>query len=163
MPELSFQIMVPILRLEDGMRMHYAPLPLDISDAFEAAGVRRVIVTLNGLEARRAIMGRKDGERHILFGIPFLREARVREGDMAPLEIRRDPAPDTIDLGEEFTEVLEMDEEASERFYAMTPGKQRSLAYYVTSARREETRIKRALELAHKLRTHTLYGDKVRE
>lgn len=143
--------------------MHYAPLPLDISDAFESAGVRRVIVTLNGLEIRRAIMGRKDGERHVLLGIPFLRKARIKEGDMAHLEIRRDPAPDTIDLGEEFTEVLEMDEEASERFYAMTPGKQRSLAYYVTSARREETRIKRALALAHKLRTHTLHGDRAKE
>lgn len=142
------------------MRMHYAPLPLDISDAFEAVGVRRVIVNLNGLEARRAIMGRKDGERHILFGIPFLREAKVKEGDMAPLEIRTDPDPNMIDMGEEFTEVLEMDEEAAARFYGMTPGKQRSLAYYVTSAKREETRIKRALELAHKLKTYTLYGDK---
>lgn len=145
------------------MRMHYAPLPLDISDAFEVAGVRRVIVMLNGLETRRAIMGRKDGERHILFGIPFLREAKVKEGDMTPLEIRADPNPNTIDMGEEFTEVLEMDEEAADRFYAMTLGRQRSLAYYVTSAKREETRIKRALELAHKLRTYTLYGDKKEE
>ncbi len=28
---------------------------------------------------------------------------------------------------------------------------------------REETRIKRALELAHKLRTRTLYGDREQE
>jgi hypothetical protein len=36
---------------------------------------------------------------------------------------------------------------------------QRSIASYVTSAKRQETRIKRALELAHKLKTYTLYGD----
>jgi hypothetical protein len=33
------------------------------------------------------------------------------------------------------------------------------MAGYVTGAKREETRIKRALEMAYKLRTHTLYGD----
>jgi uncharacterized protein YdeI (YjbR/CyaY-like superfamily) len=54
---------------------------------------------------------------------------------------------------------LEQDEEAAARFYAMTRGRQRSLASYVTSAKREETRVKRAVELAHKLRTRTLYGD----
>ena len=42
----------------------------------------------------------------------------------------------------------------------MTPGRQRGLAYYITSAKTTDTRLKRALEIAHKLRTHTLYGDR---
>jgi hypothetical protein len=117
-------------------------------------------VSLNGHTLRRAIQGPKDGERYVLFGVPFLREAGVQEGDVVPIELYPDPDPDYIDLGDEFAEVLEMDEAAAARFYSMTPGRQRSLAYYVNSAKREETRIKRALELAHKLKTNTLYGDR---
>ena len=48
---------------------------------------------------------------------------------------------------------------AAARFASLTPGRQRSLAYYVDSAKRDATRIRRALDLAHKLKTHTLYGD----
>lgn len=159
----TYHFPAPILRRDDWMRMHYAPIPTDIADELEAAGVRRVIVTVNGRTLRRAIQRTGEGERHVLLGMPFLREAGVREGDVAPVELYPDPDPDYIELGEEFSEVLEMDEEAAARFFAMTPGRQRSLAYYVTSAKRQETRIKRALELAHKLRTHTLYGDQREE
>ncbi|MEM8488954.1 MAG: YdeI/OmpD-associated family protein, partial [Bacteroidota bacterium] len=70
-----------------------------------------------------------------------------------------DPDPDHVELGEELEEVLAMDEEAAARFYSFTPGKRRGLAHHVNSAKREATRIKRALEIAHKVRTYTLYDD----
>ncbi|MEO0973902.1 MAG: YdeI/OmpD-associated family protein, partial [Pseudomonadota bacterium] len=55
--------------------------------------------------------------------------------------------------------VLAEDEEAATRFETFTPGKQRSLAHHVTSAKRTETRERRAYELARKIRTYTLHGD----
>ena len=67
-----------------------------------------------------------------------------------------DPTPQAVELGEELTEVLAQEPEAAARFYAMTPGRQRSLAHYVLSAKRVDTRIKRALELAYKIKTNTL-------
>lgn len=149
----------PVLRQDVGFRQHYIPVPPEIADDLLATSGRRVIAVMNGHEERRAIQSNKDGERFILLGIPLLREIGAKLGDIVMVTLRPDPEPERIDLGEELTAVLEQDEEAAARFYAMTPGRQRSLAYYVTSAKRTETRITRALELAKKLRTHTLYGD----
>lgn len=149
----------PILRLDTGLRQHYLPLPADVADAWRAAGVRRVVGTLNGHLVTRGIQGRRDGERYLLLGRALLRAVGADFGDTVEAVLRPDPESDRIDLGEEFAAVLDQDAEAAARFASMTPGRQRSLASYVTGARRVETRIKRALELAEKLRTYTLYGD----
>ena len=95
-----------------------------------------------------------------MFGIQIMKELGIVLGDELMISLDPDPDPDFVELGEEFTEVLELDEEAAARFFSFTPGKQRGLATYVNNAKREETRIKRALEIAHKLKTYTLYGDK---
>jgi len=158
--DLTFEFMAPVLRLETGLRQHYVPLPTDISDALVDAGVRRVLATLNGHTVSRGIQGRKDGERHLLVGKPILKEMGAGYGDLIPVRLEPDPDPDTIEIPDEFRTVLEQDPEAAERFFDMTPGKQRGLAYYVDSAKREETRVRRALKMAELLRTYSLYGDR---
>ena len=54
---------------------------------------------------------------------------------------------------------LDQDDAARARWDTFTPGRQRSLLVYITGAKTEPTRIKRALDLAQKIRTHSLYGD----
>ncbi len=142
------------------MKQHFVPVPTDIAEAIIASGSRRVLLTSNGKTYRRAVQNRKDGEFFILFGKSLMKDLGIVLGDELLVLLEPDPDPDYVELGEEFTEVLEMDEEASARFFGFTPGKQRGLATYVNNAKREETRIKRALEIAHKLKTYTLYGDK---
>jgi hypothetical protein len=115
---------------------------------------------MNGNEYRRAITGRKDAERYVLVSTEMMRQMGVAFGDTVLVDLRPDPDPDRVDFCEELVGVLEQDEEAAERFYGMTPGMQCSLNLYVSGAKRTETRIKRALELAHKLRTNTLFGDR---
>lgn len=152
----------PALRHKDGI-FHFLPLSPEVAESYLQNGVKRVIATLNGVPIRRAILGNADGERFLIVGLAILREIRASPGDLVHVQLAPDPEPDRIDLGEAFTEVLEMDEAAAARFFGMTIGQQRGLASYVTSAKREETRIKRALEIAYKLRTYTLYGDLRRE
>jgi hypothetical protein len=148
----------PVLRQDEPFRYHYLPLPDDIAEGYERAGVRRVIATLNGRPFGRALQ-RREGAPCLIVGLLILREIGAQYGDTVEVVLRPDPNPDRVTLGEELEAVLAQDEEAAARFFEMTPGRQRSLAYYVTSAKRTETRIKRALALAHKLRTHTLYAD----
>lgn len=90
----------------------------------------------------------------------ILKKFGVRLGDIVILGLSPDPNPDVVELPEELVEALAQDEQASERFYGFSPGKQRGLVTYMNDAKRPETRVKRALELTHKLRTHTLYGDR---
>lgn len=159
--ETSYDFNAPLLKSINGyLKQHYAPVPTEIADAIIATGSRRVIVVINGVTIRRAVQNSKHGEFFLLLGQSYLKEIGVVFGDELTISLKPDPDPDFVDLGEEFTEVLEMDEEAAARFFSFTPGKQRGLATHVNGAKREETRIKRALEIAHKIKTYTLYGDK---
>ncbi|MCZ7557819.1 MAG: YdeI/OmpD-associated family protein [Bacteroidia bacterium] len=158
-PSLEFVFQASILPLEGGTINHCLPLPDHVGEAYRAAGVRRVIATLNGHACRRAIMNRADGSRMLVLGLPLLKDIGAVSGDTVSVYIEPDPDPDFVEICEEFVEVLEQDDAAAARFYSMTRGMQRSLALYVNTAKRSETRIKRALELALKLRSNTLHGD----
>ena len=157
--DLKFEFMAPVLRLETGLKQHYVPLPKEIAEALLEAGARRVIATLNGYAISRGIQGRKDGDRYLMLGRPILREMNADFGDMVIVSVEPDPAPDVIELGEEFQAALDQDPEALARFLSFTPSRQRGLAYYVNGGKRVETRVSRALEIARKLRTYTLYDD----
>ena len=73
--------------------------------------------------------------------------------------MRVDPNPDAVEIAEELLEALAQDDEARERWETFTPGMQRSVNHYVDSAKRPETRIRRAVEVTEKIRTRTLHGD----
>ncbi len=154
-----YSFVAPLLRTEEGMTQHYVPLPAEVADRLQADGVRRVVGTMNGYPVNRGVMNNRHGEHFLLLGLPLMRDVGVGVGDPVEVVVRPDPEPARIEMAEEFEIALEQDAEAGARFYAMTPGRRRSLNYYVVSAKRPETRIKRALELAHKIRTETLYGD----
>ena len=157
----TYEFIAPLLKAETGfLKQHYAPVPTDIAEEVIGEHSRRVIVTIKEKTVRRAIQNSKNGEYFIMFGLPLMKELGVVLGDEFAIELVPDPDPNYVELGAEFSEVLELDEAAAERFFSFTPGKQRGLALHVNSAKREETRIKRALEIAHKLKTYTLYGDK---
>jgi len=150
----------PVLRyIERGMTWHYIPLPNDIADDLMGYGVRRVIATINNAHFNRAILKRRTGERYIVASRALLRDIGACFGDTVVVDVRPDPSPGHPDIPDEFIAALENDPVAADRFYAMTPGKRRSLCHYVTTAKRPETREKRALELAYKLSSYTLHGD----
>ena len=140
------------------MGYHFLPVPAESAARLIASGTRRVVARLNGVEVRRAIVSHAGGPA-IIVGLPLLRTIGAAPGDTVLVDAFPDPEPDRIDLGDEFDAALADDPEASARFAAMTPGRQRSIASYVTSAKRPETRLKRAGDLVHKIRTNTLYGD----
>lgn len=141
------------------MPFHYLPVPTDIAEELIAGGERRVLVHVNDVMVRRYVFCTGNGEYAVIVGLALLRDMGLMFGDMAHVDMEVDPDPYRIDLCEEFHVALQQDPEASERFHAMTPGRQRGLAGYISSAKREETRIRRSLDVCMKLRTNSLYGD----
>jgi hypothetical protein len=162
MSSKEYRFATDIRRFDVDLKHHYIVVPGAVADALLAAGTRRVAGRINGHPVRRALQNRRNGERFLILGQGLLRDIGVEFGDTVDVIISTDSDPDFVETGEELAEVLEQDEEAAARWNAMTPGRQRSLALYVTTARRTETRIKRALELAERIRTNTLYGDRER-
>jgi len=141
------------------MNPHGIPVPDNVSATLRDSGVSRLIVTINGYSLRRALQGSKEFGSHIVVGLDLLRQAGAGLGDEVDVQIQQDPHPEHIDLCDELLIALEQDPEAMKKWESMTLGKKRSIAFHVSSAKREETRIKRALDIAMKLRTGSLHGD----
>jgi hypothetical protein len=149
-----------VVRLDTGMRYHALPVPDDIAETFKASGVRRLIATINGHTCKRALQSHADGGSFLIVGMELLKTCGLKTGSTALVTLSPDPAPDGLDMPDAFALVLEQDEAALERWNTFPIGRQRSLLHFITSAKQEATRIKRSWELAEKIRTHTLYGDK---
>ncbi len=149
-----------IVRLDTGLRHHVLPVPDAVGSAWRKAKIRRLVGTLNGQPVKRALQSHADGGFFLLLGQVLLRELGLKRGSRVQVVLGPDPEPEALDIPEEFALVLAQDEAARTRWESLTLGMQRSLAYYVSSAKQEPTRIKRALDLALKLRTRTLHSDR---
>ncbi len=141
------------------MQPHALPVPGDFAEKLWDDGVKRLIVSVNGYKLRRALQGSRELGSHIVVGLQLLKKMGVEEGDEVTVSLQPDSNPDQIDICDELMIVLEQDSDAKSRWDGLTKGKQRSLAYHVGEAKQEGTRIKRALDVAMKLRTRTLHGD----
>jgi len=146
-------------RLEDGIRMHVIPVPDDILKG-KLLSAKRVLVEIGGVELNRAIQGKKSGSPYIVIGIQVLNSLGLRLGSSATVKIKADPEAEKLEIAAELLEAIGQDEAASARWESFPPGKKRSLNIYVDGAKREDTRIRRAVELAEKIATYTLHGDK---
>ncbi|MFY8022330.1 MAG: YdeI/OmpD-associated family protein [Bacteroidia bacterium] len=131
-------------------------IPSDIISTLPEKGRLRTIGTLNGAPFSLAIHGRKNGSGFFMIGSALKKTAKITKGDVVEISFSLTD-PDFLELPEELQEVMAQDEEASKIFFGMTVGMQRSLAHYVSSVRNTDSRIKRALELAYKMKNDELY------
>jgi hypothetical protein len=157
--KLAFRFTSQVMRLDQGMPFHILPVPDEAAAAWKKAKVRRLIGTVNGHAINRALMNHADGGSFLIVNRDFMKEAGINLKTPAVLAFQPDPAPDRLDLPEEFRLALDQDDAARARWDTFKPGRQRSLLVYITGAKTEPTRIKRALDLAQKIRTHALYSD----
>lgn len=149
-----------VVRLETGMCYHALPVPDAVAGNLMSGGSRRVLATIGGHTFRRALQNHADGGSFIVLGGDLLKTCGLRLGSSASVTLVPDPEPDALDMPECFELVLEQDSAARARWDTFTLGRRRSLLHYVTSAKQEATQIKRSWELAEKIRTRTLYGDR---
>ena len=161
MPQnLTVRFTTEVVRLDSGLRFHILPLPNDVAARLRAGKVRRLITTVNGHTINRGLQWHADGGAFLILGRSLLAELGLKRGSRVEVSLKPDPRPDSFELPEELSLTLAQDDAARERWETFTPGFRRSLAYYVSTAKTEPTRIKRSLELAHKIRTRTLYSDR---
>jgi len=114
---------------------------------------------INGVPFNLAPQSQKLGPKYFMIN-KDLKKKILSAGNDEVLVIFEWIDANILELPEELEVVLSHDEDFKARFDTFTVGKQRSLAYYVKSAKSVDTRIKRALELAFKVKTNSLYSDK---
>lgn len=156
----SIQFTATVVRLDTGMRYHVLPVPDNVAEKLKASGVGRLIATINGHTSKRALQNHADDGSFLIVGRDLLKTCGLKKGSITTVALAPDPSPDELDMPDTFALVLKQDKAALERWNTFTAGRKRSLLHFITSAKQEATQIKRAWELAEKIRTHTLSGDK---
>lgn len=158
--ELQFRFATRLEPLPSATGMtHIAPVPDEIAAAWKKAKVRRLVGTLNGVPVKRALQNHADGGSFIMLGRPLLKEAGAGPKSTVMFVLGPDPTPDELEVPAELVTALDHDPEAKARWDGFTVGRKRSLLHYVTSAKQEATRIRRAVELTRMLSSYGLSTD----
>ncbi|MEM9997703.1 MAG: YdeI/OmpD-associated family protein [Bacteroidota bacterium] len=148
----------PILRdpeVEAGYMRHYIPIPVQVADALDAAGVTHVEGTLDpGARAhpfRRALHRQPSGTLRLKFGEGWLRDAGAAVGALVHLELWEDPDPNRVDIPGELAAALDLDPVALEAWKQLAPSRQKTYAYHVGRAKQSATRSRRALSVVREI------------
>lgn len=127
-------------------------VPLDISIAIQDAGIKRLLCTINkDLTARPtpcALMPAGDGRYFININKEKRTKYRLEEGSPIHIQLVEDNSVYGMDLCEEFEAILQTDPQFDQQFHALTPGKQRSLLYYINKIKSSEKRIEKTMIIA---------------
>ena len=126
------------------------PLPDDVYEALAALGAKRVDVELNDCPFNMALTKAPVIEQVFVYtGKTVLAEAGIEPGERIDVRMRM-ADPDVVEVPADVMLALRQ-AGVSDRWTALTPGKQRGLLHGITSAKRDETRKARIAKLMDEL------------
>lgn len=142
------------------MNQYVIIVPEDVCMVFnEGKGAVRILCAVNDGEEFPCALNPRNGGYVIIASKQLIKKHKL--APHVPFKVRvRNDVHDGLQLPEELLEVLMQDEHFSFEFEKLLPGRKRGLIYYIRSAKTVDTRIKRSLEIAEKVKTGTLHGSK---
>lgn len=131
---------------------YHIPISDEIADQMMDEQHRRVLIWIkeNG-PYHMALMKSKE-YWYILVNQELRKKLELDENHHFQVKIERDHSEFGHDIPEEFQVLLDQDEEGNAHFRNLTPGKQRSLIYLVTTLKNPESRMKKSLAIIHHLK-----------
>ena len=142
MPPLKFHTRLIALDL-GRMKLQILSVPEKVA-ARLPAGRPRILLTIAGEALSRALGRSEAAGPHVIVGVAEVRRLGLRRGVDLPVSLDLDTRPTAVDLPPELSAALRADPAASRLWRALTPGRQRGLAYLVGRGRRPVTREKHA-------------------
>ena len=125
---------------------HHIMVPEEIVSYFKAKKISRLNATLqDNVMFQCALMPSGQGEYFINVNKDIRKKANWRIGEKRTVILKADESKYGIAISEELEELLALDPEGSEIFHRLTPGKQRSLIYAVSSPKQSKTRLKKSV------------------
>jgi len=125
---------------------HYIPVAWKIGEKFpKNGGTRRVLCTINGVETFPCALMPYEGEFTIVVNKERRKKLGIGAGDKITVEIAPDESEHGMPMPDELQEVLNQDPEGQTAFQAMTPGKRRSMMYFIGKIKDIDRRIHTAL------------------
>ncbi|MEM7416492.1 MAG: YdeI/OmpD-associated family protein [Gemmatimonadota bacterium] len=138
--------------VEKGYMRHVLRVPLEVAEALDETVGGRVLGEIEGVRFRRALHRDSRGRLALKFGEGWLRDSGLEPGVVMRVTLGPDPEPDRVDVPVELERLLVEHPKLLAVWESLTPGRRRSLAYPITRAKREPTRVKRAQAVLEELR-----------
>lgn len=132
---------------------HYMAVPHDIGTYFLDQGQKRVLVQFDESPPFHCAL-----QRHKVVGFQFmvskrlLKETKTEPGQEVQVQIWADHSPYQATMPEALGAVLETDPEAHQAFHQLTPGRQRSIIYWIARIKSTDRQIEKALFAAEQLK-----------
>lgn len=138
--------------VEGPMLGHIIPVPEDVAARFKTdKGPARILCSIGGAPEFPCALIPRHG-RHILSAsLQLIRKHKLTTDQFIDISIRPDPHNGLL-LPEEFSEVLLQDEFASRVWEDLKDGDKRGYIHYLSQPKSVDSRIKRALEIAEKIK-----------
>lgn len=141
-------------RFQSELWHFHIPIPVEVSTFFLKKNNKRVICKLNDeIEFHCALMSKGDGTYFINVNKEIRTKLKLEPGTKVTAELQADESKYGMPMPEELKELLLIDDEGSEHFHQLTPGKQRSLIYIVSKPKNSDTRINKALVIVDYLKS----------
>lgn len=119
----------------------------------------RVEGEMNEHSFEAACMPTAEGQYYLMVSKAMMKRIGAEFGD--EIEVRFSLADqDAVNVPDEILHALSQDEQADQVWESLTPGRQRGLSYMVASAKREQTRQKRAAKLIEGLNSGEVVLDR---
>lgn len=127
---------------------HSVLIPIEIASAFAKAGHKRIAI--------KAFFKNKEINFHgalhfykeqylISFGKRYQKELGIFPSDYFELQLLEDQSKYGVEVPGALQAVMDSDPEGFELFESLTPGKKRSLIYYIARFKTEQTQVDKAL------------------
>lgn len=139
----------------EALGWHFLIVPLEIEKRMGFEGrLRRVVCAINGAEPFQCALLPSGDKFYIIVNKAKRTALGIVAGDEVEIELVKDESQYGLPMPPEFREVLDQDPEGDQLFHALTPGKQRSVLYYVGKVRDIDKRIHTALIFVEHLKNN---------
>lgn len=129
----------------------YIEIPFDVEQVYGAKRVK-VKATFDGVEYRGSIV--KMGLPCYIIGIikDIRKKIGKKPGDIIEVTIEKDEEERIVEIPMDFKERIELDDNIKEFWNTLSFSMQKKYVVWITSAKKEETRIKRINEAIEKMK-----------
>lgn len=131
---------------------YHIPVPDAIAEKMMDETHRRVLIWINDAGPYHMALMKAKECWYVLVNQELRKKLKLDEERTFTVNIERDQSEFGHDVPDEFQVLLDQDEAGNDYFRALTPGKQRSLIFIVTTVKNSESRMRKSLAILHHLK-----------
>ncbi|MBO3696996.1 YdeI/OmpD-associated family protein [Roseivirga sp. E12] len=139
-------------KFDQGIWGYHFPISSEVTKKMSSDDHRRVICSVNGMIKMHCSLMPLNDASYIMINKTNRLKLGIRLGEKVELRLEKETSEYGLPMPESLMVLLDQDEEGSEYFHALTPGKQRSLIYIVSKVKSIDKQINKSLAILEHLK-----------